>query len=196
MQRSAFSESLLLGEAKVKGTIMRLIDPILAELDQETSSTRNLLSRVPEDKLGWKPHPKSMSLGQLAFHVAVVPGGIAEAACLDQFELPEFKHPDPKNKKEILDSLEQSVATARQKLGALDDARLLATWTATKNGKQMMAIPRIGVIRSILLNHWYHHRGQLDVYLRLLNVPLPSIYGPTADENPFAETKASEVAAR
>lgn len=183
-------------EIEEERNIMRLIDPILAELDQEANSTRKLLNRVPEDKLGWKPHPKSMSLGQLAFHVAILPGGIAEAACLEKFELPEFKHPDPKNKKEIVDSLEQSVVTAKKKLGALDDAGLMATWTATKDGKQMMTVPRIGVIRSLLLNHWYHHRGQLVVYLRLLNVPLPSIYGPTADENPFADTKASEVAAR
>jgi len=176
--------------------MMPLIDPILAELEQESISTRKLVQIVPEDKLGWRPHPKSMSLGQLAFHIAVLPEGIAEAASLDQFELPEFNHPHPKNKKEILDSLEKSLARAKQKLSTFDDVRLKETWTANSNGKQMMAIPRIAMIRSILLNHWYHHRGQLNVYLRLLNVPLPPIYGPTADESPFAATKESEAATR
>jgi uncharacterized damage-inducible protein DinB len=174
---------------------MRLIDPILAELQQEANATREILTRVPEDKLSWKPHPKSMSLGQLALHVASLTGGIAQAASMDQFELPGFVHPDPKSKKDILDSLEQSLSTAKETLAAMDDSRLLQNWSATKGGKTIMTVPRIGIVRSLLLNHWYHHRGQLDVYLRLLNVPLPSVYGPSADENPFA-AKGSEVEAR
>jgi uncharacterized damage-inducible protein DinB len=175
---------------------MRLIEPILAELEQEASSTRSYLNRVPEDKLGWKPHPKSMTLGQLAFHIANLPGGIAEALSLDDMEVPGFIHPDPKNKKEILDTLERSVATAKKKLAPMDDARLQATWTMSKNGKQIMSVPRIGFLRTVLLNHWYHHRAQLGVYLRLLNVPVPSIYGPTADENPFAEAATTTTGAR
>jgi len=174
---------------------MRLIDPILAELEQETNPTRQLLSRVPEDKLHWKPHPKSLSLGQLALHIANVPGGVAQAASVDHFEIPGFLHPDPKNKKEILDSLDQSLAIAKEKLAGMDDSRLHQTWTATREGRQLMAIPRLGVIRTVLLNHWYHHRAQLGVYLRLLNVPLPSVYGPSADEDPYGAKGAPETAA-
>ncbi|HET9888572.1 MAG TPA: DinB family protein [bacterium] len=176
---------------------MRLIDAILAELDQETNATRNLLNRIPEEKLTWKPHPKSMNLGELALHIASIPAGISEVACLDRFELPDFKtRPDPKNKREVIEMLEESVRAAKSKLAPLDDARLMETWTGTRNGKEVMAFPRIGVIRTILLNHWYHHRGQLDVYLRLLNVPLPAIYGPSADESPFADTPATTAGAR
>jgi uncharacterized damage-inducible protein DinB len=180
----------------MKGNAMRLIDPILAELEQETEATQNILSRIPEDKLGWRPHPKSMTLGQLALHIASLPAGIAEAASLDHFELPGLTPPDPKSRREILDVLNQSVATARQKLAVMDDMRLMQTWTMSRNGKQIVAMPRIGLIRSILLNHWYHHRGQLDVYLRLLNVPLPAIYGPSADENPFMDAPTAAASAR
>src|SRR5687768_6243048 len=98
---------------------MKLIDPILAELEQETKPTREILNRVPEDKLHWRPHPKSLSLGQLALHIASLPGGIAQATSSDTFEIPGFLHPDPKNKKEILDSLEQGLAIAKQKLGEM-----------------------------------------------------------------------------
>ncbi len=165
---------------------MRLIDPIMAELDQEAQTTRRVLERVPEDKLAWKPHPKSMSLGQLALHLATAPGMIATIASQDRVEAPSFQQSEAKSRAEILDAFTQSVATAKDLLNKIDDTRAMATWTLSRDGKVLMAVPRLAMIRAILLNHSYHHRGQLTVYLRLLNVPVPSIYGPSADENPFA----------
>jgi uncharacterized damage-inducible protein DinB len=165
---------------------MRLVDPILMELAQEAPATRRVLERVPADRLDWRPHPKSMSLGQLALHVATIPGAIAELVREDTFELGAFTQPAATTTQELLDALDNSMRNATELVGGIDDARALALWRATKEGKEMLAIPRIGVLRAIMLNHWYHHRGQLCVYLRFLDVPLPSVYGPSADENPFA----------
>jgi uncharacterized damage-inducible protein DinB len=165
---------------------MRLVDSLLMEIDQEAKTTKRVLERIPDDKLGWKPHPKSYSLGQLALHVASVPGNIAAAAAQDTFEAPSFSQPEPKSRQEVLDTFSKSLASAKDTLNKMDDARLMSMWSLTRNGKVLMTVPRIGFVRSILMNHNYHHRGQLSVYLRTLDVPVPSIYGPSADENPFA----------
>ena len=164
---------------------MKLAESIVAELEIESQITKRLLERIPEDKLSWKPHSKSHSLGQLALHIASAPGNVAAAAAKDVAELPDFVQRQPSDRQEILDTFSKSVAEAKETLKKMDDARMLETWSATKNGKVMMSVPRIGFIRPILLNHLYHHRGQLSVYLRLLDVPVPSIYGPSADDNPF-----------
>ncbi len=165
----------------------RMTDPILAELDQEAATTRRVLERVPGDKLGWRPHPKSMSLGQLALHVATTPGQGAAILSQDELELPELgNRPAAATAAELIPALDQSLVQAKGFLGALDEGKALSTWKLMKSGKVLMAVPRIGMVRSLMLNHWYHHRGQLSVYLRILNVPVPSIYGPSADENPFA----------
>jgi uncharacterized damage-inducible protein DinB len=169
-----------------KGAVMRIVDSILMELDQEAQTTKRVLDRIPEDKLAWKPHPKSFSLGQLALHIASVPGSVAAAAVPDSMEAPTFSQPEPKSRQEVLDTFSQSLESAKDALKKMDDARLMSMWSLTKNGKVLMSVPRIGFIRSILMNHNYHHRGQLSVYLRMLNVPVPSIYGPSADESPFA----------
>jgi len=165
---------------------MAIVDSILMELDQEAKTTQRVLERIPEDKLAWKPHPKSYSLGQLAMHLAAGQGRLAEILSKDTHEIGNITQPQPDSKKEILEALSQNTATALGTLKKLDDSKLLAIWTLTKGGKVLLSAPRIGVIRSILMNHFYHHRGQLSVYLRLLDVPVPSIYGPSADENPFA----------
>src|SRR2546426_342346 len=170
---------------ETKGAAMRIVDSILMELDQEAQTTKRVLDRIPEDKLAWKPHPKSFSLGQLALHIASVPGSVAAAAVPDSMEAPNFSQPEPKSRQEVLDTFSKSLASAKDTLKKMDDARLMATWKLTKHGKVLMSIPRIAFIRSILMNHNYHHRGQLSVYLRMLEVPVPSIYGPSADENPF-----------
>jgi uncharacterized damage-inducible protein DinB len=164
---------------------MAIVDSILMELDQEAKTTQRVLDRVPEDKLTWKPHPKSHSLGQLALHIARGQGALADAASKDNFEFSGNPQPQPASRKEILDAFAQSTAHAKETLAKLDDARMMSTWTATAGGKTILSIPRIAFIRAILMNHIYHHRGQLSVYLRLLDVPVPSIYGPSADENPF-----------
>ncbi len=164
----------------------RMVDSIIPELDQEAATTRRVLERVPDNKLGWKPHTRSMSLGQLALHVATIPGSVATILSQDSFEVPGFKQPAANSAAELIPALEESVKTAKKLLSDLNDQKAMAAWKLTKDGKVLFEAPRNAVIRSIMLNHWYHHRGQLSVYLRLLNVPVPSIYGPSADENPFA----------
>jgi uncharacterized damage-inducible protein DinB len=163
-----------------------IINALLQELEQETQTTRRVLERVPEDKLAWKPHQKSMSLGQLALHIATVPGAVAEMASQSPFQMPQFQQPTATSAAELVPALEQSVAKAREILRSMDDADLQRTWRLVHGDQELMAMPVGGILRTIMLNHWYHHRGQLSVYLRQVGVPVPSIYGPSADENPFA----------
>ena len=166
---------------------MALIDGLLQELDQETVTTRRVLERVPDNRLAWRPHEKARTLGELALHVAMVPGGVAElVASPSPAQAPQFTDPSPKSASELIPALQQSIARAKQVLGSMDDATLLATWRLMKDERELVALPRVAMLRSVMLNHWYHHRGQLTVYLRELGVPIPSIYGPSADENPFA----------
>jgi uncharacterized damage-inducible protein DinB len=166
---------------------MKMIESLLAELEQEAQTTRRVLERIPEAHLTWKPHPKSMSLGQLALHVATVPGSVAELAAMDIVPEPsKFIQPQPTTTAELLPSLTESLAKARRALGHFDDARMGETWRLQDRGRDILTMPRVAFVRAIMLNHWYHHRGQLLVYLRLLNQSVPSVYGPTADENPVA----------
>ncbi len=166
---------------------MRLVDPILMELDQEAGATRRVLERVPDGKLSWRPHPKSMSLGQLALHVATTPGAVAGLASGDGLDSPPaFAQEEARSRQQVLEAFERSLADARALVGALDDARASSTWSMSRGGQVLMSLPRVALLRAIMLNHWYHHRGQLTVYLRLLDVPVPSVYGPSADESPFA----------
>jgi uncharacterized damage-inducible protein DinB len=166
---------------------MKIIDGLLAELEQEAATTSRVLERIPQAHLSWRPHPKSMSLGQLALHVATVPGNVAEIAAKDTIPSPpDFVQPEAATAAELVPSLAASVAKARHLLGGFDDARMGAMWRLQNAGKDILAMPRAALVRAIMLNHWYHHRGQLLVYLRMLNLSVPSVYGPTADENPFA----------
>ena len=158
------------------------------ELRQEAIVTKRVLERVPENRLAWKPHDKSMSLGQLAFHVAGIPGDIASLAALQEFDASQasFNPANPETLEQILAKHESSVAFAEDYLRRLDSTSQAETWRLKLRGKEVFAIPRVAMIRSLMLNHWYHHRGQLSVYLRLLEIPVPVIYGRSADENPFA----------
>jgi len=166
---------------------MRIIDGLLAELEQEANTTRRVLERIPQEYLTWRPHPKSMSLGQLALHVATVPGNVAELAAKDTIPAPPaFIQPEAVTAAELVPSLKESVAQAKRALGGLDDAKMGEMWRLQNDGRDLMVMPRVAFVRAIMLNHWYHHRGQLLVYLRLLEQSVPSVYGPTADENPFA----------
>jgi uncharacterized damage-inducible protein DinB len=166
---------------------MALIDAMLQELEQEAQTTRRVLERVPEDRLGWRPHEKARTLGELALHVAIVPGGVAQLAVSPSpAPAPQFVDPSPNSAAELIPALEQSIAKAKEVLGGVDDAVLMETFRLVQGEREVFAVPRATVLRSIMLNHWYHHRGQLTVYLRALGVPIPSIYGPSADENPFA----------
>ena len=161
--------------------------PLLQEFLEETAITKRVLDRVPGDQLMWKPHAKSMSLGQLAWHVATIPGGIAKIAKQSSFDVSEgsFVPPQPNSLEEIRTAYDQSCRDAESYLKGLTDQQANQSWRLLRSGAEVFTRPRISVIRSIMLNHWYHHRGQLSVYLRLLNVPVPIIYGRSADENPF-----------
>ena len=166
---------------------MSATQAFLSEFENEAKTTRRVLERVPTDKLSWRPHPKSMSLGQLALHVATVPGNVAELAAIDTVsEPPAFVQPEAKTSDELVPSLVDSIAKAKRALGSFDDGKMAATWRLQSGVRDILVMPRVAFVRAVMLNHWYHHRGQLLVYLRLLDQSVPSVYGPTADENPFA----------
>lgn len=158
---------------------------LIAELTSESETTRRLLERLPEDRLAWRPHAKSMSLGQLALHFAQLPLGITAIVERPTAEVPDVPLPEPTSRREVLDALEGSVAQAVERLAAWGDAGLDAPFAFTRHGAVVARMSRGEALRSLLLNHVYHHRGQLTVYLRLLDVPLPPVYGPTADEQLF-----------
>jgi uncharacterized damage-inducible protein DinB len=163
---------------------MKLNELLLSELEVESKTTRRVLERIPQDQLGWKPHQKSMSLGQLAQHVAANPGIIANSSLPDSYRVEDFRpDPDPVSVAQVLDVHESSVEGARSVLATLTDERAAASWSMTAQGNTILTMPRIHWIRTYLFNHWYHHRGQLSVYLRELNVPVPAMYGPSADES-------------
>ena len=166
-------------------TTMTMTTPLIAELEQEAVATRRFLERVPKDKLTWRPHPKSFTLGQLALHVAQTPGQIAELALLDTVPLPEFGQVDqPEDPAELLATLEEGLARAKEILGGMSDAQAMEPWRVMKGDQAVMEIPKIGLCRVIMLNHWYHHRGQLSVYLRLLDIPVSAAYGATTSRWP------------
>jgi uncharacterized damage-inducible protein DinB len=167
---------------------MRIAGPLLDELTMEAATTARVLERVPEPHLAWKPHPKSMSLGQLALHVATLPSLVAQFLSGDALDFDSVPKAPPAvgSQAELLAAFAASTERARAFLADLNDERALATWRLVAGERELLAAPRAAMLRSLLFNHWYHHRGQLVVYLRLLDVPVPSVYGPTADENPFA----------
>jgi uncharacterized damage-inducible protein DinB len=166
---------------------MALIDGMLQELEHEAQTTRRVLERVPNDKLTWRPHQKARTLGELALHIAMVPGAVAALiAAPSPVQPPQFADPSPKSASELIPALDESISKAKSILGGMDDATIMATWRMMNGDRELFALPRAALLRSIMLNHWYHHRGQLTVYLKELGVPIPSIYGPSADENPFA----------
>ena len=161
---------------------------LAAEIRQEGQATRRVLERVPEDRLGWRPHPKSMSLGQLAQHVAELPGAISHLAGRESFDASsaDFTPRQAESAGALLASHDASMETASAFLSDLSEERAMAPWRMTRGEHEIFTLPRVGLMRMLACNHLYHHRGQLTVYLRLLDVPVPSVYGPSADENPFA----------
>jgi uncharacterized damage-inducible protein DinB len=165
---------------------------MIVELEAEAPATRRVLERVPADRFDWRPHPKSMSAGQLAQHVASIPGGVARLAQLDGLDVATrpSAYASCESREGLLAAFEASVAGAREFLTGLDESRANATWRLSFGDREIFAIPRLGVMRTMGFNHWYHHRGELVVYLRMLNVPVPVVYGRSADENPFAQTAA------
>lgn len=165
-----------------------MLEALANEFKEEVAITKRALDRVPADKLLWKPHEKSMSLGQLAWHVATVPGGLSRILQAESFDVAQgtFVPPQPGNREEIFAAFEQSARDGEHFLESLTEEQAKSNWTLFRKDQKLFSRPRIEVVRSIMLNHWYHHRGQLSVYLRLLEVPVPVIYGRSADEDPFA----------
>lgn len=162
------------------------IAELIQEFEMEAATTRRVLARVPADKFDWQPHPKSMSLGKLAMHVASAPGFISTWAIPSSFTFTGEPAPVPTSAEDVLAAHDRGVATVKDSLGRIGDADLGSMWSANAGGKTLMTMPKAALLRALLMNHTYHHRGQLSVYLRLLDIPVPSIYGPSADENPFA----------
>jgi uncharacterized damage-inducible protein DinB len=162
---------------------MSIAQSIFAEFEEQAPITRRFLERLPEDRLTWKPHERSMSAGQLALHIARVPGGVVRFVQQNPAQAPDFKNvPQPSNLQEILNTFEESIATVRSLLPQFNDANMQETWRMVQGDRELLAIPRAQFIRDIMLNHWYQHRGQFSVYLRLLNVAVPASWGPSADE--------------
>jgi uncharacterized damage-inducible protein DinB len=158
---------------------------MLDEFETQAPITRRFLERLPEDKLTWKPHEKSMTAGQLAYHLATGPGGVARFVSNNPAQAPEgFQFPQPASREEILKALDASLAIVRELLPSFDDAAMNETWCMVAGGKQILAQPRAAFLRDVMFSHWYQHRGQFSVYLRLLNVPVPASWGPSADEPP------------
>lgn len=163
-----------------------IADSFLAEFVQEANTTRRFIERLPVDQLHWKPHEKSMTAGQLAYHMASAPAGIVKMASLDEMDMPNFDRPNhqPETLTEILETFDASVNLVREVLAGFSNEEMTATWRMTRDGKEILAMPRTAVCRNLLLNHLYHHRGQFGVYLRLLGAKVPSSYGPSGDEMP------------
>jgi uncharacterized damage-inducible protein DinB len=167
---------------------MTVANGLLQELEHEATATRRLLERVPDSRFSWRPHEKARTLGELAMHVATVPGSVAEFVALPSpVQAPDFADPPvPHSTPALLQAFEDSLAQAKRIVGGMDDAAATGMWRLMRGERELAAMPRAAFLRTVMLNHWYHHRGQLSVYLRVLDVPVPSIYGPSADENPFA----------
>jgi uncharacterized damage-inducible protein DinB len=165
---------------------------LLTELEAETPATRRVLERIPAHQLDWRPHPKSMSAGQLAHHVAAIPGNAVRLAQMDGLDVATrpTEYASAASKDALLATLDASVAAVREFLTGLDETRANGIWRMTFGEREVFAIPRLGVVRTMGFNHWYHHRGELVVYLRLLDVPVPVVYGRSADENPFVRPAA------
>jgi uncharacterized damage-inducible protein DinB len=163
---------------------MKMSDALLPEFDHEISTTRKLLERVPEDKWDWAPHEKSMKLGRLACHVAELPVFATASAKSDSMDFAkgEYKTIDAANRQQLLDAFDKQAAASRAAIAGLSDEDLMKPWTLLMDGKALMTMPKAGVLRTAMMNHLIHHRGQLSVYLRLTGTPVPSIYGPSADE--------------
>ena len=157
---------------------------LIPELKHEASSTRKILESVPDGKFDWKPHEKSMTLGRLASHVAEIPDWMTATLTTDELDFAKsnYKPTSPASKEELLGKFEQSYAKALESLQAATDETLRGNWTLRNADHVIFTMPRIATLRSFVMNHLIHHRGQLTVYLRLLDLPVPGMYGPSADE--------------
>jgi len=178
---------------------MTIGQSMLPEFDQEMKNTRTTLERVPDDKWGWKPHEKSGTVGWLTGHIATLPGWMTMTIQTTELDYapvdgPQYTPPKIENRKEALAEFDKSAGEARAALAGASDADMMVGWTLLAGGKEIFTMPRIACIRGFVLNHLIHHRAQLGVYFRLMDVAVPGLYGPSADEGkpaPPAEKAAS-----
>jgi uncharacterized damage-inducible protein DinB len=165
---------------------MTLSEAMLPEFDQEMANTRKTLERVPEDKLDWRPHEKSMTMRGLATHLANLPSWTVHGVKLDELDIAPggvpWRMEEVRSPAEALELFDRNVAAARAAIVGASDELLLNSWSLLSNGRTVMTLPRVAMLRSFIMNHMIHHRAQLGVYLRLNDVPVPALYGPTADE--------------
>ncbi len=166
---------------------MKISDALLPEFDHEMASTRKMLERVPDAKWTWKPHGKSMTMGDLAVHIMGMAGWTVDTLKTESFDVapadgskPDF--PSAKSNRELLEKFDRNVAAARAALAAAENDQLMQPWSLLQGGQPIFTMPRAGVLRTMIFNHIVHHRGQLSVYLRLNDVAVPGMYGPSADE--------------
>ena len=169
---------------------MAISEALLPEWDQEAAGTRKTLERVPEDKFGWKPHPRSATMAWLAGHIANLPSWVIHTLEKDSLDIAppgggNFQAPEPKTRQELLAMFDRNVAAARDAISRASDEHLMRPWTLLSGGRALLTLPRVAVLRSFVFNHSIHHRAQLGVYLRLNDVPVPALYGPSADEGAF-----------
>jgi uncharacterized damage-inducible protein DinB len=169
---------------------MPISQMILPEFDHEMANTRKTLERVPDDKFSWKPHEKSMTLGGLATHLSHIPSWTKETFARTELDVappgePPQRMEEKKSRAEVLEAFDQNVQSARAALESANDEAWMGKWSLLMGGKTIFTLPRTAVMRGFVMNHLIHHRAQLGVYLRLLDVPVPSIYGPSADESGF-----------
>ncbi len=166
---------------------MPITDFLLPEFDQEAASTRKVLDRCAEDKFGWKPHPKSWTMAQLATHITNMVGWAVDTVTKDSFDIsppgaPPYKEDPAKTKAELLAKFDKNAAAARAAIAKTTDEQWMKSWSLLAGGKPLFTMPKIAVVRSFVMNHCIHHRAQLGVYLRLNDIPVPAVYGPSADE--------------
>ncbi len=166
----------------------------LKEFQTQAPITRRFLERLPQDKLTWKPHEKSMTAGQLAYHLAFVPAAVVKFVKNNPAQAPKsFEFPQPASRDEVLKLFDEGAATVRSELPKFTDDAMNETWRMVAGEREILAQPRVEFLRDVMFSHWYQHRGQFGVYLRLLNVPVPASFGPSADEPPPFMTKSRTI---
>ena len=174
---------------------MSIAQKFLAEFESQAPITRRFLERLPEDKLTWQPHPKSMTAGQLALHIASVPASLLPFVKGSSAQLPNFAgFPQPATRAEILKAHDEGVAAVREQLPRFDDTAMNDTWRLLAGEKEVLAEPRALFLRDVMFSHIYQHRGQFSVYLRMLDMPVPASWGPSADEAPLFMQEKEAVA--
>ena len=161
---------------------MAIKDALLPEFDREMATARRVIERVPAEKFAYRPHDKSMTMGRLASHIAEMPAWATSGISRDSLDISGYQPFEPKSTAALLEAFDKNVTGAHDAIAGVSDETLMKNWSLKRGEVTLMTMPKIAVVRSFVLNHVIHHRGQLSVYLRLNDIPVPSIYGPSADE--------------